>query len=318
MIMKKSVCAIIVTYNRAKCLDKTLVALFNQTYKIDKFIVINNNSSDGTVDVLHKNGIDASNDKVDEFILLKSGNREYYYYFSGSNLGGAGGFAIAIKKVKDLDVDLVWIMDDDIEPRKDCLEKSISLMDDNHRIIVPRRIGENFTDTIVKKYRFCNPFVYLFVNRCVIEKKVKKNTYDVMAFTFEGPLIDKKIIQQVGVPNEKYFLQGDDYDYSFRCLKYTRILYVVDAIIDRQLPFNPNLSNKNYWRLYYSLRNASLLDLRYSKPKFIGKLKVYNNMIRWFFIGIKHKNKNERKVVKIAFRDALNNKDGKVYNPGEI
>lgn len=50
------ICATIVTYNRKDCLDKLLNALLNQTYPIDKILIFDNNSSDGTVDYLANNG----------------------------------------------------------------------------------------------------------------------------------------------------------------------------------------------------------------------------------------------------------------------
>jgi GT2 family glycosyltransferase len=246
-------------------------------------------------------------------------NIKLKYILTKENLGGAGGFEIAFKEAMKLNYDLFWIMDDDILPNKDCLKICVDNLDCQHQIIVPKRIGEGFKDSIVIKYRFSNPLVYLFLKRIVQPKKANKDSYDVEAFTFEGPLISKEIIHKVGLPNSNYFLQGDDYDYAFRCLKFTKIKYVTSAIIKRQIPINNvKPGNGNYWRLYYSIRNMTFLDLRYSKIKLFSRIRILNNKIKWKLISFKHKDKKEKLVVKKAFFDALHNNDGKTINPGDL
>ncbi|WP_180374941.1 glycosyltransferase, partial [Escherichia coli] len=51
--MSKKIIAIVVTYNRVKLLNKVIDALLLQTYKIDKIIVVDNNSSDGTKELIN-------------------------------------------------------------------------------------------------------------------------------------------------------------------------------------------------------------------------------------------------------------------------
>jgi glycosyltransferase involved in cell wall biosynthesis len=45
---------VIVTYNRLSLLKECISALKNQTYKINKIYIINNNSTDGTSDYLQE------------------------------------------------------------------------------------------------------------------------------------------------------------------------------------------------------------------------------------------------------------------------
>lgn len=316
----KRVCCLIVTYNRCNCLKTLLDSLDKQTYPIDGLIIVNNSSTDNTVSFLQENKI------INKEDLDKENNsiwkeRNIIFYNSSINSGGAGGFRkgfeIAIKNIQNYDY--FWIMDDDVQPRFDCLEKLIMVFDEKHQVCVPRRIGIGFNDSIIVKYRFNNPFVYTLLSRGVSVNKIEKDKYEVKTFTFEGPLLSSSLIKKIGLPNDRYFLQGDDYDYAFRCLRKTSIYYVPSAIIDRQLPIVKKSSQENnYWRLYYSIRNMSLLDLNYARNRFIGRVRVLNNQIHWFFVGIKHKNPIERKIVKRAFKDAIKGIDGKTILPGEI
>lgn len=316
----EKVCCIIVTYNRCKYLDVLLKALKGQTYNIDGFIIINNASNDNTINCLIENDMIDDSFGNDNITVFKKNSYDVYFYNSTINTGGAGGFKKGFEIAHGL-TDIYkyfWIMDDDINPRENCLDKCIERFNDSVGVVVPRRIGEGFKDSIVTKYRFTNPFVHLFLDRIVQPKNMNKVEYEVKTFTFEGPIIKNEILKNVGLPNDRYFLQADDYDYAFRCLKYTKILYLTNAVIDRQIPMKDISYSDNLWRLYYALRNLSLLDLRYSKNAFFGRIRVLNNQLKWFLIGLKHHNKKERFVVKKAFKDALKNIDGKIYGPGEI
>lgn len=76
---------VIVTYNRKKLLEENIRALLNQTFERHDILIIDNNSNDGTgemVSTVH-----------DERIK---------YYNTGENLGGAGGFAFGLKKAIEL------------------------------------------------------------------------------------------------------------------------------------------------------------------------------------------------------------------------
>ena len=53
---KKSICAVVVTYNRKKLLLRCLQALEQQSYLLDHIVIVNNASTDGTVDFLEKQG----------------------------------------------------------------------------------------------------------------------------------------------------------------------------------------------------------------------------------------------------------------------
>ena len=318
MAKEKRVSCIIVTYNRIDYLLKLIDALINQTYAIENIIIVNNKSTDKTVESLIDKKIINKETLFDTITINEYKGLKVLFYNSSVNTGGAGGFRKGFEIAKEIESDYFWVMDDDICPERDCLKNSIDSFDKEHLVCVPKRIGENFDDTVVLKYNFSNPFVHLFFDRVSKEIKNPNKTCEVKTFTFEGPIFSKEIMNIVGLPNDKYFLQGDDYDYAFRCLKYTNIYYLPNAIIHRQIPCSQKgNSDFKLWRLYYSIRNMALLDVRYCSNYFAKKLRPIWLKLRWYYVSIKQKNPRIRVVTKRAIHDACHNIDGKIVELGE-
>ena len=96
---------VIVTYNRKKLLKENIEALLNQTFKDHDILIVDNNSNDGTK----------------EMVAEIQDNR-IKYYNTGKNLGGAGGFAFGLRKAIELGYLYAWIMDDDSIPTPTALE----------------------------------------------------------------------------------------------------------------------------------------------------------------------------------------------------
>jgi rhamnopyranosyl-N-acetylglucosaminyl-diphospho-decaprenol beta-1,3/1,4-galactofuranosyltransferase len=91
--MHQTVAAVVVTYNRSRLLLECLDALLRQTRPVDKIVLIDNASTDGTVEVLRSRGY-LANPKID-------------YQRSEFNSGGAGGFHDGMKRAHELGFD--WI-----------------------------------------------------------------------------------------------------------------------------------------------------------------------------------------------------------------
>ena len=98
--------AIVVTYNRKKLLKECIRNLQKQTQQVD-IIVIDNMSTDGTVDMLKP--------------LIK--NNSIIYHSTGKNIGGAGGFYEGIKLAYKLGYEYFWLMDDDCIPQSNSLRQ---------------------------------------------------------------------------------------------------------------------------------------------------------------------------------------------------
>ena len=154
----KSVCALVVTYNRSKYLQKALEGIINQQKEVSGVLIFNNNSTDNTEEMLIDLGyIDAKCDEIAENHLYETerDGRCFYYYHNQENLGGAGGFANGIELISKLDYDYVWIMDDDVYPEPDCLGKIMEQMFlQNVQVGIPNRTDENFDDRAITNFDF--------------------------------------------------------------------------------------------------------------------------------------------------------------------
>ena len=93
----KKVAAVVVTYNRKNLLLENVQSLLGQTFSDVQIIIVDNNSSDGTQDVLQ------------QFIERK----QILYFNTGANLGGAGGFSYGIRLAVEAGYEYIWVMDDD-------------------------------------------------------------------------------------------------------------------------------------------------------------------------------------------------------------
>jgi rhamnopyranosyl-N-acetylglucosaminyl-diphospho-decaprenol beta-1,3/1,4-galactofuranosyltransferase len=96
--------AIVVTRDRCALLRECLAALRAQTRPVDRILVVDSASSDGTADALAA---------LDEpRLVLERLER---------NLGSAGGYAHGIARATADGADWLWIMDDDAEPEPEAL-----------------------------------------------------------------------------------------------------------------------------------------------------------------------------------------------------
>ena len=84
--------AVVVTHNRRMLLSRCLDNLLAQKRQSDQILVVNNASSDGTVEMLEKRDIP---------------------FITQENLGSAGGWHCGIQHALDNGFDAVWLMDDD-------------------------------------------------------------------------------------------------------------------------------------------------------------------------------------------------------------
>lgn len=174
------IACIVVTYNRLDLLIKCIEALREQTYKDFDILVINNGSTDNTLDWLSK--------QEDLSVLTQE------------NLGGAGGFHNGMKKAYLDGYDWLWIMDDDGIPSKDCLLRLIDVgLKRGFFYVAPNLIdfhGEKHFDR--------------FLNHSPL------NVLDHCGGPFNAILLNRYLIEQVGLPNKYYFIWGDEYEYVNR------------------------------------------------------------------------------------------------------
>lgn len=242
----QTICAVVVTFNRLQLLKECIHALRSQTRKIDKILVVNNNSTDGTRDWLEA--------QADLWVI----NQE--------NLGSAGGFNRAIKEAYNSKYDSIWVMDDDVIPDFNALLQlcnqlvslphigfvsSLVLSEAGDVINVPTidmRRGDTGYST------WCQ-----HLDRGVV--KVRESTYVSL-------LIPSHSIKNVGLPIKELYIWGDDTEFTRRITTYRESLIVGSSHVVHKRAQNSTLNiitdtNQQRLRFYYYLyRNMMFLRAR--------------------------------------------------------
>lgn len=194
--MKHIVNAVIVTCNRCELLKKSINALLEQTYLVNKIIIINNASTDGTKEYL--DGL--NNERI--LVIHKEQNE-----------GGAGGFFYGMKEAYELGCDFVWIMDDDTISSPTALEELML----SYEKIQHRNIGFLASNVVYKDETPC------FMNICTPDylwnEYVSEGIVRITHCSFVAMLIPAWVIKRVGYPIKEYFIWGDDGEYSTRILQ---------------------------------------------------------------------------------------------------
>lgn len=194
----KRVCAIVVTYNRKEKLIHCLRALKQQIFPLDYILVVNNNSTDGTQEFIEKNGFT----ELDGVHIL---NLE-------RNVGGAGGFYEGMKWARQKDYDYFWLMDDDGFPKNDCLDYLMTVANSSS-IVCPIVLSDKDSELLAFPYR--SSFFHV-VETAEDFYSFSLKDFVPIVFPFNGTLISKEIIDEIGFPKKEFFIWGDEREYILR------------------------------------------------------------------------------------------------------
>ncbi|MEN6510348.1 MAG: glycosyltransferase family 2 protein [Chloroherpetonaceae bacterium] len=265
---KNNILAVVVTYNRLESLKKVIEALRNQTKQISAIVVVNNASTDGT----------------EEWLKSQSDLQ----FIQQGNIGGAGGFNTGLKYGYENNYEWIWFMDDDVVPQSDCLEKLFDKADEKTllgslRYSPSGKVLSNET----LSFNFSNPFKTMWAE-LVSEKELSNELADVEGMTFEGILINRHLIDIIGLPVKDFFLYGDDSDYFIRAKKAGfKIGIATQARVNRL--FEDNIQKQwNSPKRYYMVRNVIILDRLYGNH-LVRNLRPIIYFFKWFFSTINPK-----------------------------
>ena len=232
--MRKKVCAVVVTYNRADLLKENINALKDQDHECDLFVV-NNHSDDGTEEFLKKEKIP--------------------HLLTSENLGGAGGFNLGIRKACELGYEYLWLMDDDCIPQKDALEKLMDAdaeLNGHYGFLASRVLWTDGSDHLM--------------NKIDALKRKSDDLFLIDQATFVSLLIKRETVEKVGLPISDFFIWGDDIEYTRRIAVRNRVAsyYVKNSIVIHKT--KNNVGSKiafdhidNISRYRYAYRNEAFL-----------------------------------------------------------
>lgn len=317
----QTVCAVVVTYNRKNLLIECLQSLLKQTRILQGIYIIDNASTDETPRLLTENGYIAqeppkntTEDWETELELAVKCSKfvKIHYLRSHKNTGGAGGFYEGVKRAFMRGYDWLWLMDDDVQPELNCLEQLLSFKDYG-RVLVPMRLYKQDLNNMVGlppiEYNLTNPF--LVGGMC--EKRIDRiyhsiesipEMLQVAGMTFEGPLIHRDVIQEIGFPEKKLFLFFDDLEYSIRAVRGGYGIYLIKkAFLYRKI--QPLLSIETTWRDYYAIRNNFWLDRKYGKNCIVRNLRPLYHLLGRLIKGVKRRDFNKIRYALFGYIDSF-------------
>ena len=265
MRKRKRVVAVIVTFNRKELLSKVVERVLSQSSKVYRIIIVDNHSSDGTNDFV-MSSCKVWNAKTN---IVK-------YIDTGENLGGAGGFCFGFKIASTFNYDFLWLMDDDLLPNYDCLEKLLS--HECSGIIQPTRfnLDGSCAELSPVNYNLVNPF---FINP---KRKSVRDVFcndhegllEIDGVSFEGPLISRDVIESIGEPKADFFIFYDDLDYALRAKRSGFKVYSSSSARCTRLLLNNQNNDLASWKGYFMLRNFFHIHFLYGE-NFAVKAKPY-------------------------------------------
>lgn len=241
-----NILAVVVTHNRRELLGRCLDHLQAQTCPPDAILVINNASTDGTVEMLQSRGIP---------------------FITQENVGSAGGWHRGIQHAMDHGFDAVWLMDDDgfpdagalaaLEPALEygvaCASSVVVREDDPTRFVFPFPVLDAAG----------MPVIFGLPRKLASLADLRRAATDGIypfAHLFNGALVSLAAVRQVGNVNRDYFIYGDEVDYFFRLRKAGPVISVLDA-----MHYHPDVSKRPYSpvKVYYYVKNSLVLNARY-------------------------------------------------------
>ena len=244
------VAAVIVTYNRKELLGENIRMLLKQTRLFDRIFIVDNCSTDGTAEYLEENGW--------------KNNKQFVYIKTESNIGGAGGFYTGTRAAFEYGADWIVLMDDD------------GRMNDEFTLEYLLKVAEKlYQQNYANKKLFINALVqqgemlsFKMGTKYTVQQAIEASIDGILegeANPFNGTLVSRELVEEIGYPNGDFFIKGDEVDYKQRALDAGGyIATVVEArylhprpetqeriVLGKKVPFFVEAP----WKEYYAARN---------------------------------------------------------------
>jgi len=239
---KKKVIIIILNWNSYSETINLLALLLQQTYKNFETIIIDNHSTDESVE------------------KLRPYTRSITFIRNKKNLGYAGGNNIGIDIAIDKQADYVWILNPDIRPTTETLSILIETMEQDISIaaIGPRICYRDKTNTIYSDGGFIIPekgFLVIHKNHNKNINEISENEItEVDYVNGSAILIRVKTLQDIGKFREDFFLYYEETEWCLRAKRHGwHIVNNNDAVVYHKS------STKGILYHYFMARNRILL-----------------------------------------------------------
>ncbi|MDO8669613.1 MAG: glycosyltransferase family 2 protein, partial [Candidatus Buchananbacteria bacterium] len=188
------------------------------------------------------------------FFLKNLSPKTYHLKPITSNLGYSGGNNIGIKDALEQGADYVFILNPDTIIEKNALTKLIETAESNPKIgIAGPVIDENGKIIYGGKIKWLKPELIHLETR---NQKLETNFYIPGA----AMLIKRKVIEKIGLLDERYFLYFEDADYCERAKRAGYKLAIAPEALIHHKPSSSTSTLGAPLLLRYHYRNAHLFN----------------------------------------------------------
>ncbi|MCG3886881.1 glycosyltransferase [Photobacterium leiognathi] len=248
-----NIAAIIVTYNRSDKLYNSVDSLFKKTIEPKYVVIVDNNSTDNTQDV-----IKCLENKYPQVKSIKTKR----------NIGGAGGFCVGLKYAYELGSSHFWIMDDDSYATDNSLSKLIK--------------GYNELSELHKVGFLCSRVNWIDNNICEMNQpepvwnwmrcfSADMQAIQVQSCSFVSCFFSREVLEEHGLPLDEFFIWFDDAEFTKRIARHYPCFCILDSIVIHDTPVNKGVyfalvNDNNLWKFSYGAKNESWYKFKKESP----------------------------------------------------
>ena len=101
------------------------------------------------------------------------------------------------------------------------------------------------------------------------ERSAMPDKVELQNVAFEGFMVRRRVVEEIGLPDPAYFIFYDDVDYALRARRAGFHIWAVrDAVLVRQLDFDQQ-HDLSGWKGYYMYRNLFTVHRRYGENRLV-------------------------------------------------
>jgi rhamnopyranosyl-N-acetylglucosaminyl-diphospho-decaprenol beta-1,3/1,4-galactofuranosyltransferase len=258
------------TFNEAGFIEQALEALQRQTRPPDAIVIVDNASTDGTVDRIFPEGVTVIRNP--------------------SDLGVSASVGIGFAQALEQEFDWTWLLDADSVPEPDALEKLLGFFE---RLPPPKREQVCFLACRLAAGSEHRPIILTRSSIEVVPIDADADYCECDCFIWSGSLFRMPAVMKIGLPSVDYYMDLAELEYGYRAQQFGFTGYIVNSSVLHhdvgRLPgftthawrFGPlslRLLEFSPLRCYYHVRNILYFWLYQCRP--------YRP--RWVFWSIVH------------------------------
>ncbi|MGI8749103.1 MAG: glycosyltransferase family 2 protein [Thermoleophilaceae bacterium] len=244
-----TVSAVVVTHNRTELLRECLTALLGQTRPPERVLVVNNASTDDTLEVLEQD----FGGQVDVLTLP-------------SNEGSAGGFHEGMKEAHAHGAEWLWLMDDDTIPGPDALAELLTAP----ARVDPLSPAALFVSKALWRDGRMHPMNMPWPARKNQERMVdgaERGLMPLGSATWVSLLVHRRAVDSYGLPAKQFFIWSDDIEYTGRILAREPGYLVPTSTVLHKTDAAHTAMTSPPGRFYFHVRNTLFIIRRPTRSR---------------------------------------------------